>query len=40
MPLPLPWTVAAGVTARGKRLAIAGHSPTLAAALEKISGVS
>jgi uncharacterized protein YggU (UPF0235/DUF167 family) len=29
-----------GVSARIKRLTIAGHGPTLAAALEKISGVS
>ncbi len=41
MPLPLPWHPSlAGVTARVKRLTIAGHGPTLAAALEKISGVS
>jgi hypothetical protein len=30
-------TIAAGATARIKRLAIAGHSPTLIAALEKMT---
>jgi uncharacterized protein len=33
-------TLRSGATARIKRLTIAGHGPTLAAALEKIAGVS
>jgi uncharacterized protein YggU (UPF0235/DUF167 family) len=33
---PRDVTLLAGATARIKRLAIAGHGPTLAAALEKI----
>ena len=37
---PRDVTLAAGATARIKRLVIAGHGPTLAAALEKIAGVS
>jgi uncharacterized protein YggU (UPF0235/DUF167 family) len=36
---PRDVTLVAGTTARIKRLMIAGHGPTLAAALEKISGV-
>jgi uncharacterized protein YggU (UPF0235/DUF167 family) len=32
-------TLVSGATARIKRLAIAGHGPTLAAALEKIAGL-
>lgn len=35
---PRDVTVTAGATSRVKRLAIAGHGPTLAAALEKIVG--
>ena len=37
---PRDVTLVAGATARIKRLTIAGHGPTLAAALEKIAGVS
>jgi uncharacterized protein YggU (UPF0235/DUF167 family) len=37
---PRDVTLTAGATARIKRLTIAGHGPTLAAALEKMSGVS
>jgi uncharacterized protein YggU (UPF0235/DUF167 family) len=37
---PRDVTLASGATARIKRLTIAGHGPTLAAALEKISDVS
>ena len=37
---PRDVTLVSGATARIKRLTIAGHGPTLAAALEKISGVS
>jgi uncharacterized protein YggU (UPF0235/DUF167 family) len=37
---PRDVTLQSGATARIKRLTIAGHGPTLAAALEKISGVS
>ena len=37
---PRDVTLKAGATARIKRLAIAGHGPTLAAALEKLVGVS
>jgi len=37
---PRDVTLTAGATARVKRLTIAGHGPTLAAALEKIAGVS
>jgi len=37
---PRDVTLVAGAAARVKRLTIAGHGPTLAAALEKISGVS
>lgn len=35
---PRDVTLVAGATARIKRLAVAGHGPTLAAALEKIAG--
>jgi uncharacterized protein YggU (UPF0235/DUF167 family) len=35
---PRDVTLVAGATARIKRLTIAGHGPTLAAALEKIAG--
>ena len=37
---PRDVTLLAGATARIKRLTIAGHGPTLAAALEKFAGVS
>ena len=37
---PRDVTLQSGATARIKRLTIAGHGPTLAAALEKIAGVS
>ena len=37
---PRSVALVSGATARIKRLTIAGHGPTLAAALEKISGVS
>ena len=37
---PRDVTLVSGATARIKRLTIAGHGPTLAAALEKIAGVS
>ena len=37
---PRDVTLRSGATARIKRLTIAGHGPTLAAALEKIAGVS
>ena len=37
---PRDVTLSSGATARIKRLTIAGHGPTLAAALEKIAGVS
>jgi uncharacterized protein YggU (UPF0235/DUF167 family) len=36
---PRDVALVSGATARIKRLTIAGHGPTLAAALEKISGV-
>jgi uncharacterized protein YggU (UPF0235/DUF167 family) len=36
---PRDVTLVAGASARLKRLRIAGHGPTLAAALEKIAGV-
>jgi uncharacterized protein YggU (UPF0235/DUF167 family) len=36
---PRDVSLVAGMTARVKRLMIAGHSPTLAAALEKIAAV-
>jgi uncharacterized protein YggU (UPF0235/DUF167 family) len=36
---PRDVTLVAGAAARIKRLTIAGHGPTLAAALEKIAGV-
>ena len=36
---PRDVTLLAGATARIKRLTIAGHGPTLAAALEKIAGL-
>lgn len=36
---PRDVALVAGATARIKRLAIAGHGPTLAAALEKIAGL-
>jgi hypothetical protein len=36
---PRSVTLASGASARIKRLVIAGHGPTLAAALEKIAGV-
>ena len=36
---PRDVTLAGGATGRVKRLTIAGHGPTLAAALEKIAGV-
>jgi uncharacterized protein YggU (UPF0235/DUF167 family) len=36
---PRDVTLVSGATARIKRLVIAGHSPTIAAALEKISSV-
>jgi uncharacterized protein YggU (UPF0235/DUF167 family) len=36
---PRDVTLLAGETARIKRLAVAGHGPTLAAALEKLAGV-
>jgi uncharacterized protein len=36
---PRDVALSSGATARIKRLAIAGHGPTLAAALEKIAGV-
>jgi uncharacterized protein len=36
---PRDVSMVAGATARIKRLAIAGHGPTLAAALEKIAGL-
>jgi hypothetical protein len=38
--MPLPRTVAAGGLSVMARLTIAGHGPSLAAALEKIAGVS
>ena len=37
---PRSVTLVSGATARIKRLTIAGHGPTLLAALEKASGVS
>ena len=37
---PRDVTLVSGATARVKRLTIAGHGPTLAAALEKACGVS
>ena len=37
---PRDVALTAGATARIKRLTVAGHGPTLAAALEKIAGVS
>jgi uncharacterized protein YggU (UPF0235/DUF167 family) len=36
---PRDVALVSGASARIKRLTIAGHGPTLAAALEKISGV-
>ena len=36
---PRDVTLVSGATARVKRLAIAGHGPSLAAALEKLAGV-
>ena len=36
---PRDVALVSGVSARSKRLTIAGHGPTLAATLEKISGV-
>jgi uncharacterized protein YggU (UPF0235/DUF167 family) len=36
---PRDVALVSGVTARIKRLTVAGHGPTLAAALEKIAGV-
>ena len=37
---PRDVTLQSGATSRIKRLTIAGHGPTIAAALEKIAGVS